>query len=217
MVDRRPLLLLLLAACGDPARRTVDLALAVEAAPASWTTEGVTWTLSEATLEVAALRFREPAPVAWLDLVLPTAHAHPGHAPDAGVVGEWLGPASLDLLQGGALGPATFFEGPVAEGEGELARAHLVGTVALPDRVVDVDFLVDAPQEVLGMHADLEVDADTPPARLVLALDLPGVLAGLDPSTVPAAGPWTLDEPATRNTLIFDLVHGSRWSWKESP
>jgi hypothetical protein len=128
-----PLLVSLLAACGDGAASTagkrVTLGSRVEAESLAFT-NGYGWNVQveRALVSIGPLRYLEGAVVARRDSprsnALPrwfhvrTAHAHPGHYEEGGTIGEMLVPASVDL----ALGPTDLAPGAAITGTALSAR-----------------------------------------------------------------------------------------------
>ena len=115
MVFVAPLLVSLLAACGDGADSTagkrVTLAARVQAESIAFT-NAFAWNVQveRALVSIGPLRYLEGAVVARRDpprlealerwFSVRHAHAHPGHYEEGGTIGELLVPASADLASG---------------------------------------------------------------------------------------------------------------------
>lgn len=211
---RRGWLALGLVGCA-PGRRAVEVPLEVQPVAVA---EASAFGLTRAVLHLDTVRFRSretTASVRWLGL-MPTALAHPGHDPESDVVGEWLGPAEVDLLTGAALGVAVVYEGSIGSadldlGPGllEVEGAYDRGTDALP---VDFHFVLAGAGAVSGAGAALGLDADVPPSAWTLGVDLLAMLTDLAP-LAPAEGPWALADEASRNTWTFAVQRSDRWTW----
>jgi hypothetical protein len=126
-----PLLISLLAACGDGADSTagkrLTLGSRVQAESLAFTNAyGWNVQVERALLSIGPLRYLEGAVVVRRDAPrslqrwfhVRTAHAHPGHYEEGGTVGEMLVPASVDL----ALGPTDLAPGPAISGTALSAR-----------------------------------------------------------------------------------------------
>src|SRR5690606_26165593 len=104
-----PLGLAPVAGCGDGATSGRRVALTTRVAVAATTftnAAGFDVELTRALVSIGPLRYVEGAPFARRPLLerlvaIRTAHAHPGHYHEGGVLGEMLTPTSVDL---GALG-----------------------------------------------------------------------------------------------------------------
>lgn len=199
-----------LAACGPAPRVAVEVPLLVEGAPR--TAPG--FTISEATLHLEAVRFRAPdlAAVWHLPSLVPTAHAHPGHGSTSDVVGEWLGPAAVDLLAGGSIGSASVFTGEVAGSELDLGagRVEVVGT--LDDGARAFRFSVPTPGEVLGVAFATAVEAGAPPTW-ALRVDVGAMLAEMAPLVPADDAPWA-PEGADANAWTFATVQHPHYAWE---
>lgn len=182
--------------------------------------EGVEITLTEARWTVSDVRLEAPPETAsrpsWPVLV-PAAHAHPGHDFAGDVAGELLGTWTLDLLgEPVELGTARMLDGSYAT-----ARLHLdadptlrlAGEAVVEGSTVPFDFEGAFERDITGIAFDAQVDPDAPPSALVLAVDLAHALSFVDWRTDPGDdGALSLADGALANTLIFGAVSAPTWS-----
>ena len=214
-MTRTALLSLLLVGCvADRPLRTVDVTLAT-LSPAD------DIELHSASLGIAAVVLEGPALVLRpLDLVLPLAHAHPGHGATGAVVGELLGPGPVDLLHPPArLGVAEIYAGAVASGRIRLdADVPLVleGTARHPDTGAPVAFSVhqQLDAEVTGLTLEATVPGRGAPPSLQLTVDLDSALSFVDWSSedLDADGRLTEADGTFRDAVTFGLVSTHTWS-----
>ncbi len=139
------------------------------AARSGWSVE-----LSTAKLAVASLHYFDGAPVveARLDriraLLLPSAHAHPGHYQEGTAIGQMLVPATVDLLAGsvqladgdGVTGTLRSARLTLGAGTGDLAgRVAIVEGTASKDGTPAVHFrLVATPDELQKTAVDGKIE-----------------------------------------------------------
>lgn len=207
MIDRLWIpLVLLWGACTLPEGRG-ELVAEIHAAPiagASWTdVDGRHLTLQRASLTLGDLYLHEPAQTRTasfdpLQLLIGTAHAHPGHDDAGDVSGELLGTWRVDLLGGiQPLGDALVYEGALASATLALAPEPVVLEGTITDdagtRPFAFEILPDQVLAGLPMEAQLSMH-DTPTLRIEIDaawilsfadLDAPdddgdGVLTGAD-------------------------------------
>lgn len=210
--------LLLFTACGG-ARAVVEVPLSVAPVSSPIVVGDRTYTLTSAALSLDAVRFREPEPVVWTwPSWTSVAYAHPGHSGDAGVVGEWRGPVTVDLLAGGALGTSTVFAGEVATAElvGGTPTLGIEGTVTEGARAVPLSLTVTASEEIHGVVVGWTVRDDAPPEGWALSLDVGAVLGELGDVALPAEGTWRpQDDTVANNLTTFGLLRSTSWTWED--
>lgn len=189
-------LLLLLACVEDRDLLEVPVtALPAEAelAPA----EGVLVHLEEAMVSLGALRIDAPSELVRFS-VIRTARAHPGHGSTGGVVGELLGAQTLDLLgEATELGALMLYEGEAAEARLELLPEpawSLAGTAEVDGELRSFSFSLAPDEEVTGVPFEHTVDAEAPPSRITLSLDLDHALSFVDWRTPDEDGDAQLTE-----------------------
>lgn len=205
----------LLAGCADdrallPVPVTVTPS-AAEVQPA----EGVTATLTAASMTLTDLRLEAPAETARRGPILPfisPALAHPGHDFAGDVAGELVGTWTLDLLAGPtALGSASCYEGSYATGRVGILPSPSVlleGTATTLAGEVAFRFTLEPDQEITGIPFAVELDADAPPAGITLGVDLGHALSFVDWATPDGDGDGLLTEAdgVLANTVLFGVV-----------
>lgn len=179
--------------------------------------DGVTLTLEEATVSVDALRIDGPTAVAGLPWVR-AAYAHPGHGGSGEVMGELLGPWSLDLLgEGAALGEALIYEGEAASARlslGATPGARLRGVAEVDGEARDFDLAFTESIEITEIPFSHVIEAEAPPEALTLSADLAHALSFVDWRAPDEDGDDLLTEAdgATAETLTFGLSATPTWT-----
>lgn len=215
--------LLLLACTVDRSLHLVPFAVQgqLSASPSPWTVH-----IEEATLALARVRLITPPEVARgpRPRLIRSAHAHPGHEPDGGVDGEWIGPATVDLLgDAAALGDAALWSGPYASGQLSFGHPALVlaGTVAASasDAATPFRFELGAVEEVHGLPFEVEVALIPAPAGLTLAADPMAMLGDVDWATADedGDGALTLADGNLTNQVTFGAASLRAWSLTLTP
>lgn len=130
-----------------------------------------------------------------------SAHAHPGHYDEGGLMGEVTGPTVVDLLA------ATATTMPVGEGisghhgsasitlctDDDLGGAlRLEGTASRDGSEVGFRFVVAAPDIIEGIPVDVELGGD---GTLAVHVDLAGLLGRVDFGAFPAQAPPVVPTP----------------------
>ena len=218
------MMLILLLACGaaDRALLTVPVTfagVAPDVAPA----EGVTLTLTEASVTLSDLRMENPAQTALRVPFISAAYAHPGHDFAGGLAGELTGTWTLDLLgEDVPLGDASCYEGDYATARVSASPdplTVLAGTATVDGTVTAFRFEVAPDQEITGLSFQTTMSADSPPAGLVLTIDLAQALSFVDWRTADADGDATLTtaDGALANTVLFGVVATPTWTLTLEP
>ena len=221
------LLLTLLIGCGEPNRRSVEVPASASAAhdlPAFELADGAAFELTTATFRFGNVRLEAPPDeVTWRPALIPSAHAHPGHDFAGDASGELLGDFAVDLLAGEQeLGTATMLEGEYASARldwpADVPAAELAGTVTPPGGApLPFHFEVREEREITGMELITEVDADAPPTRLRLRLDLATMLGFSDwtnTSDDDGDGTLTAADGSLGNTVPFGVCSSAAWTWE---
>ena len=167
-----------LGACALPEGRG-ELEATVEAAsvaPTEWTdADGRVIALERGEITLQDLYLHEPAATHVasfhpLDLLIPSAYAHPGHDDAGSVAGEMLGRWRVDLAAGvQPLGTAALYEGAFASATLGLASevAFLEGTVTDEAGTRPFAFSLVPDQELTGLPFEARFEAsDTPTLRI---------------------------------------------------
>ncbi len=177
--------------------------------------DGVTVTLTAASLTLADLRLETPASTASVHRswsIISTAHAHPGHDFAGEVAGELTGTWTIDLLGDDTfLGQASCYEGAYAT-----ARLHLLpeptvlleGTATTAETTRLFTFELAPDQEITGLLFAAELDEDAPPAGIALSVDLAHALSFVDWTTPDDDGDdrLTTADGQLGNTTLFGIV-----------
>lgn len=190
-------------ACAPSEAPRVELEVVVDGSGLGEATTDLGWTITfaQARLAIADLEFttagevheaRTPELGAWLlSLVLPSAHAHPGHYQGGEIIGELPGEYVLDFVagDGASLGLATLIVGDYTAANFVFRRANaeelaaddpLVGHTALlqgsaskDGEVVAFTLLIDSPidRELVGAPFEYTVDETTQAQLGVRLLD----------------------------------------------
>lgn len=245
---RRPALGLasLLLACVPAEAPRVDLPIVVDGSGLKTETTDLGWTIEfeQARLAVADFEFaaagevaRQPSVGAWLiGLLLPSAHAHPGHDESGSVIGELAGAFVLDFVAGDGveLGQATLIVGEYGTANFDFRRASadeladgdplightllLVGTASKDAQVIAFSIAIDSPLdlELIGAPFEYEVTEQSMVELGVQLLDTDSyggdhLLHGLDFAALDAAdgsadGMVTLIDPQLDPALPSALV-----------
>jgi hypothetical protein len=194
-------------ACAPSEAPRVELAVVVDGSGLTEATTDLGWTIEfeQARLAIADLEFttageahdaRGPSESAWrmgmvgmVGMVLPSAHAHPGHAHPGEVIGELPGEFVLDFRagEGDVLGLATLIVGDYTAvnfrfrraSAGELEAldplightAWLTGTASSGDRVIAFSIAIDSPidRDLIGVPLETTIEDNQ---ALVLGLRL---------------------------------------------
>lgn len=202
---QRPVLGLaaLLLACAPSEATRVELAVVVDGSGLATNTTDLGWTIEfeQARLAIADLQFttageveqaRQPSGHEWLiGLLLPSAHAHPGHDESGSIIGELPGSFVLDFIagEGVELGLATMIVGEYTAANFRFRRASadelaqgdplightalLAGTASKADQVVQFSITIDSPldRELIGAPFESVVSEQTMSALGVQLLD----------------------------------------------
>lgn len=219
------LTVLFLTACAD-GRAILEVPFALDPiAPGPYAIDGHEVTVEAASITLDAIRLRAPSgslarsPLQRLrEAVVPSAWAHPGHGAHGGVVGEWLGPETLDLLTAHDLGAIDGFEGEVADASFDLTGVAFavqgrVGAPGAPGR--PFSFVLDEDVHVAHSPAAFVLDPDTQPPSLRGHLDLRGILEDVVWDVPDADGDGTLtlsDAEEVANSVFFGVQHVSHWN-----
>lgn len=204
---KHTVLLLVLAGCGvtEQTRRTfpVEVVVSVPSAPLE---TGWTVTALEGSLPLTGLRFFEGrvlvAQRSWnpVDLVISTAHAHPGHYVPGEALGEVLSPAEVDLSKRtvltwdtanavtGSYGSAQLSFGP--------AGVRVRGTASKSDQTIRFDtgaLVLTKPLE--GIRFEHEMNAA--PGTVQLEVDLAVLLSRIEFDKA-------LTPPNVDSVVVFD-------------
>lgn len=179
-------------ACAPSEAPRVDLAVVVDGSGLVAATTDLGWAIEfeQARLAIADLEFttagevheaREPSPGAWLlGLLLPTAHAHPGHYQGGEIIGELPGEFVLDFIAGDGveIGVATLIVGEYAAANFRFRRAAadelveldplightaiLAGTASKDGQVIAFSIAIDSPEdrELVGAPFEYTVEQD---------------------------------------------------------
>jgi hypothetical protein len=182
-----------LLACAPSEAPRVELEIVVDGSGLAEATTDLGWTITftQAQLAIADVEFttagevhaaRGPELGAWLlGLVLPSAHAHPGHSQGGEIIGELPGEFVLDFVNGDgdSLGFATLIVGDYTAANFMFRRASadelaagelLVGHTALlqgkadkQGQVVAFTLLLDSPldRELVGAPFEATIEAGT--------------------------------------------------------
>lgn len=216
----------LLSACAD-GRAILEVPFALDPVdPGPYMLDGRAIEIEAVSITLDAIRLRAPAdgfarsPMEALgDLIVPTAWAHPGHGTHGDVVGEWLGPETLDLLATHDLGVIDGFEGEVADASFDLTDVAFVveGRVTHPgaEAALPFSFVLDEDVHVAHSPAAFVLDPNTQPPSLRGRIDLPGVLEDVVWDVPDADGDGTLtldDAPEVANSVFFGVQHVSHWN-----
>jgi len=208
-------LLALLVGCAED---RALLTIPVRVAPSSGEVQpadGVTATLSAASMTLSDLRLEAPAETArtWrIPALVSTAVAHPGHDFSGDVAGELVGTWTLDLLGAPTeLGSASCYEGSYETGRVRVAPSPAVlleGSATTDAGAVAFRFTVEPDQEITGIPFEVALDADTPPSGITLGVDLAYALSSVDWTTPDGDGDGVLTEAdgALANTVTFGVV-----------
>lgn len=175
-----PLLLLVLAGCGDD-RGLVEVP--VSAAPSEAVLaldDDVAITLDTASVTFSALRFEGHLHAAKRWSLVPTAYAHPGHGASGETAGELLGAWTVDLLGAPvSLGSAGIYEGSLETASIDVEEVRLAGTATVDGADVALDLVLEPDAPVAGVPFPVEVDADAPPSGITLSVDLAHALSAI--------------------------------------
>ncbi len=180
----------LLPACVSAEAPRVELAVVVDGSGVEPITTDLGWSvaLQEARVAIRDVRFttageiheRAPEPGAWLlGLLLPSAHAHPGHFQGGEIIGELPGEFVLDFVgqDRAELGIATLIVGEYTAAnfvfrradeldDGDPLRGHtayLAGTAEQDGALVEFRVTIDSPidRELIGAPFTAEVGEDS--------------------------------------------------------
>ncbi|MCA9681432.1 MAG: hypothetical protein KC457_04485 [Myxococcales bacterium] len=210
-----------LVACAPSEAPRVDLPVIVDGSGVVPVTNDLGWTVELSTARVAIrdLEFttagevdeRRFEPGAWLlGLLLPSAHAHPGHYQGGEIVGELPGDFVLDFVAGNGetLGVATLIATDYTAANFELRRADelatddplhghtawLAGTASKDGQQIAFTVAIDSPidRELVGapFETTVTVDSDFSIGLQLLTLDpyeLDTLFDGLDFATLDLA------------------------------
>jgi hypothetical protein len=189
-MHRALLLVLPLLACAPSEAPRVELEVVVDGSGLGDATTDLGWTITftQAQLAIADVEFttageahaaRRPELGAWLlSLVLPSAHAHPGHYQGGEIIGELPGEFVLDFVhgEGESLGLATLIVGDYtaanfvfrrASADERMAGDPLVGHTALlqgsaskDGQVVAFTLQIDSPldRELVGAPFEATIE-----------------------------------------------------------
>lgn len=217
-----------LSACLADGRVEVSVPLSV-VPPDPITVDG--FSLTAAQVDLTGLTFRttpregarrvpraSEVPGLILDVVVPSAHAHPGHDDGTDVVGEWLGDATVDLLDEVDLGTATLLSGAVDLVDLGLGTISLQGSATVGGQVLPFDWTLAIDAEVLREPLSLTLDPDDPPSTIAIALS-PDALFTEMLAEPPAAGAtsWTLSDDALANTFRYAIRQHDAWHVEPLP
>lgn len=174
----------LVLACVPNEAPRIELPVVVDGAALTTSTTDLRWTIEfeQARLAIADLQFTSAGELAGLmGLLLPSAHAHPGHGESGQILGELPGSFVLDFIAGMGtgdgveLGLATLIVGEYTAANfrfrrasaGELApgdplidhTALLVGTARKDEQVIAFSIAIDSPRdaELIGASFEYEV------------------------------------------------------------
>lgn len=215
-------MILLLLACVD-ARRPLTFPIRYAELPsATLVVPGGTLQVDAATLQISDLHLQtEPSASTafWGFPWASSAVAHPGHEFAGSVRGELIGEWDLDLLAPTELGVVDAYEGSIATGSVLLDEAQWVvrGTYTTASGSWPVDLQLTVDGVVTNIPLDLELNADTPPAELVLHLDLAQALSFSSWQDTDADGSITVQDGPFLNTMNFGLTSTSSWVLEETP
>jgi hypothetical protein len=232
-------LAVVLSACGEPeeaprvdlpvfvdssgiAAVTTDLGYSVELTAACAAIEDITFTIAGEAHEASLWRRLSR-------LVIPAAHAHPGHYQGGDVTGElrgrfvlgWLPEGSTDLgratLLAGTYKSAnfTFTRGAAKDGELSGHTAVLRGRAKKGGKTVKLTAILDAPEgrELIGAPFELEVregSRERLGIRLVMTDPLEGdsLFDGIDFAALDADGDGELAlEPSSKEKAVLDAYN----------
>lgn len=203
---------------GCAAENPTLLAVPIHLAPSATDVtldSGVRIELNEATYTLADIRLEAPAKRAsytpsWL--FGSTAHAHPGHDFAGDVAGELTGTWTVDLLGDELhLGDANCYSGDYATGHFALVpdpNLVLAGTATVGDTPRAFRFALAPDQDITGLPFIETIDADAPPARIRLSVDLAHSLSFVDWNTTDDDNDdvLTLNDGNLANTVLFGVV-----------
>jgi len=151
------------------------------------------WTVEVTTLEarVTGIRLYEGEALLsslgdrFWNLVVPRAHAHPGHYEPGEAMAEWLGAVTIDLLNGPSrVGTASAFTGTASsawldygtlDGGGAL---HLAGTARKGADTRPFEVRLDVASPISGIPGEHALTGS--PSPFTLSLDLARVLTAAD-------------------------------------
>lgn len=175
---------------------------AVPIAADTWIDEdGHEIVLEEAVIGLEGLYLHEPGDVraarlSPLDLLLPAAHAHPGHDDSGDVAGELLGTWIVDLLGGPVqLGIADVYEGDLASATLGLADVPVLleGTVTDEQGTRPFSFELVPDQDLTGLPLQASFTASDAPT-LHVEVDAAWILSFVDWDAADTDGDGVLTE-----------------------
>lgn len=178
--------------CAPSEAPRVELSVVVDGSGLASATTDLGWTIEfeQARLAIADLEFttagevheaREPSSGAWLlGLLLPLAHAHPGHSQGGEIIGELPGEFVLDFIagDGAEIGMATLIVGEYTAANFRFRRANadelepldllidhtaiLAGTASKDGQVIAFSVAIDSPidRELVGALFEYTVEDD---------------------------------------------------------
>ena len=200
--------LLLLAGCGvtEQTRRTFPVEIVVSA-PSTPLETGWTVTALEGSMPLTALRFFEGrvlvAERSWspVDLLISTAHAHPGHYVPGEALGEVLSPAEVDLSRRTVLSWDTANAVTGSYGSAQLsfgaAGVRVRGTASKADQTIRFDtgaLVLTKPLEGIRFEHEL----NSAPGTVQLEVDLGVLLSRIEFDKA-------LTPPNADGVVVFDV------------
>ncbi|MFV8752427.1 hypothetical protein ACNOYE_17920 [Nannocystaceae bacterium ST9] len=197
-------LLALTLACAPSEAPRVELPIVADGSGLAISTTDLGWTIEfeQARLAIGDLEFTTAGEVheartaeagRWLlGLVLPSAHAHPGHYQGGEIIGELPGAFVLDLIAGDGdeLGVATLIVGDYTAANFGLRRASadelpegdplightaiLAGTASAGEQVIAFSIVIDSPidRRLVGAPFDYTVTEQSPSEGVELGVRL---------------------------------------------
>jgi hypothetical protein len=209
-----------LSACAPEQRASLSVPVEAGGDAASFVTDDVEITLSEARIELSDLRLERPPEVSlrWRLAPIPVAWAHPGHDFSGDTSGELLGDWSVNLLGEPAyLGDALCYEGSYATGRVGLAGEPalvLAGVALTPSGARDFAFEVQLDDEISGIPFQHELSADSPPSGIGLSVKLAAMLGFVDWDTPDDDGDdiLTTADGALGNSVPFGVMSTASYS-----
>jgi hypothetical protein len=191
-----------LLACAPNEAPRVELPVVVDGTALTTSTTDLGWTIEfeQARLAIADLQFtsagevesaRQPSGAWLMSVLLPTAHAHPGHEESGQILGELFGSFVLDFVDGDGveLGLATLIVGEYTAANFRFRRASadelpegdplightalLTGTASKAEQVIAFSIAIDSPldRQLIGAPFESEVSEQSMVALGVQLLD----------------------------------------------